>query len=228
MRRIVLAFLVSLALVGATGETYAQQPPEFRLGFKALADQIPDVVGQPLENEHYGPNGDSLQQTTKGLMVWRKADNWTAFTNGSRTWINGPHGVQERGNDERFAWEADPQRDLTLARDRLRSVITSTLGRWLTRLDKITVAEDVIQIEWEDDHYSVDNLQRSEWAVVSAVAKWIVENTKLRPNIVVGTYSTAAQAAASNTPGSMLFPIANQEIGLSDWLAQAKHSVRGR
>ena len=46
------------------------------------------------------------QQTTTGLIVWRKADNWTAFTNGSRTWINGPAGVQDRANDEGFPWEA--------------------------------------------------------------------------------------------------------------------------
>ena len=80
---------------------------QFRLGFKALADQIPDIVGQPLETEHYGPNGDSIQRTTTGLMAWRKADNWTAFTNGATTWINGPNGVQSRPNDQRFPWEAD-------------------------------------------------------------------------------------------------------------------------
>ncbi len=81
-------------------------PPAFKLGFATLATLIPDVVGQPVENEHHNPvNGDSLQQTTKGLMVWRKADNWTAFTNGSRTWVNGPFGVMERGNNERFDWE---------------------------------------------------------------------------------------------------------------------------
>ncbi len=77
----------------------------FKLGFKALADQIPDVVGQPLEEEHWGPNGDSLQQTTRGLMVWRKADNWTAFTDGSTTWVNGPSGIQARSNGESFSWE---------------------------------------------------------------------------------------------------------------------------
>jgi len=84
----------------------AQTAPEFKLGFKALADQVPSVVGQPIEEEHYGPNGDSLQQTTTGLMVWRKADNFPCFTNGSRSWINGPFGVQERANDERFEWES--------------------------------------------------------------------------------------------------------------------------
>ncbi len=78
----------------------------YRLGFKALADRISNVVGQPLEEEHHGANGDSLQQTTGGLMVWRKADNWTAFTDGATTWVNGPNGVQTRPNSLRFQWEA--------------------------------------------------------------------------------------------------------------------------
>ena len=51
--------------------------------------------------------GDSVQQTTGGLLVWRKADNWTAFTDGYRTWINGPNGLQQRLNTQRFEWEAD-------------------------------------------------------------------------------------------------------------------------
>src|SRR5262245_45579839 len=64
---------------------------EFKLGFKLLRDQIPPTVGDCLVNEHYNPvNGDSLQETTRGLMVWRKIDNFTAFTDGYRTWVNGP------------------------------------------------------------------------------------------------------------------------------------------
>lgn len=78
----------------------------FQLGFRTLADQIPSLVGDPLEDEHWGVNGDSLQRTARGLMVWRKADNWTAFTDGTRTWVNGPFGVQTRPNEERFEWEA--------------------------------------------------------------------------------------------------------------------------
>ena len=81
-------------------------PPTFKLGFATLAAMIPNIVGQPLENEHFNvANGDSLQQTTTGLMVWRKADNWTAFTNGYMTWINGPYGLQSRLNTARFPWE---------------------------------------------------------------------------------------------------------------------------
>ena len=84
---------------------------KFVLGFatlKALIDEAegPDKVGQCLENEHFNPeNGDALQQTTGGLLVWRKADNWTAFTDGYRTWINGPYGLQVRLNTEHFDWE---------------------------------------------------------------------------------------------------------------------------
>lgn len=80
---------------------------EFLYGFAALAEMIPDIVGQPLEDEHYSGEGNSLQATTGGLLVWRKADNWTAFTDGERTWINGPEGLQIRLNTERFEWEAD-------------------------------------------------------------------------------------------------------------------------
>ncbi len=83
----------------------AQPQPTFNLGFKTVADQIPDIVGQPLLSEHYGAKGDSLQQTFKGLLVWRKADNCTAFTNGYITWINGLYGIQSRLNTDRFDWE---------------------------------------------------------------------------------------------------------------------------
>ena len=46
-----------------------------------------------------------MQQTANGLLVWRKADNFTAFTDGYRSWIAGPYGVQARLNSERFFWE---------------------------------------------------------------------------------------------------------------------------
>jgi Protein of unknown function (DUF4232)/Galactose oxidase, central domain len=82
----------------------------FVFGFATLHDLIPEIVGQCLEDEQHNPtNGDGLQATTLGLLVWRKADNFTAFTDGFRTWINGPSGVQERLNSQRFTWEENPQ-----------------------------------------------------------------------------------------------------------------------
>ncbi|MGH2457546.1 MAG: Kelch repeat-containing protein [Chloroflexota bacterium] len=81
----------------------------FALGFKALDAEIPAVVGNCLENEQHNPtNGDALQPTTGGLLVWRKTDNFTAFTDGYHTWVNGPLGLQERLNTERFRWEPNP------------------------------------------------------------------------------------------------------------------------
>ena len=78
---------------------------EFRFGFKALRDQIPGVVGECIENERTEANGDTTQRTTNGQLTWRKADNVTAFTDGNRTWLVGPEGLQDRLNSERFAWE---------------------------------------------------------------------------------------------------------------------------
>ncbi len=82
-------------------------PCEFRLGFKALRDAIPTKIGDCLEDEWHDPaNGDGRQRSTGGELVWRKADNHVAFTDGHRTWVNGPNGIQNRLNSERFAWES--------------------------------------------------------------------------------------------------------------------------
>jgi len=83
----------------------------FHLGFESLHELMPAVVGECLGDEQHNPeNGDGLQQTTTGLLVWRKADNWTAFTDGSTTWINGPLGLVRRPNTgPAFPWEAVAQ-----------------------------------------------------------------------------------------------------------------------
>lgn len=100
--------LAVLLFLFFAGHASASSHCEFRLGFKFLRDLIGhDIVGECLENEHYNHIGDSNQHTTGGLMAWRKADNWTAFTDGYRTWVNGPYGLVQRLNTERFEWEAD-------------------------------------------------------------------------------------------------------------------------
>lgn len=87
--------------------TYAQAaaPCQFVLGFKTLHDMDPGDIGDCLDNQAFAANGDAQQHTTKGLMAWRKVDNWTAFTNGYMTWINGPDGLVSRLNVQRFRWE---------------------------------------------------------------------------------------------------------------------------
>ena len=116
MKRLVALLGFALFLLLPTSVAAAEC--QFVLGFNTLRDIVGhDIVGECLEDEHYEVNGDSLQQTTGGLLVWRKADNWTAFTDGYRTWINGPNGLQERLNTQRFAWEGD--------RSPVTSIVTS-------------------------------------------------------------------------------------------------------
>ena len=108
MGRLIAGILLGVTLTILAGTPIRAADCEFRLGFKTLRDLIGhDIVGECLENEHYNAIGDSNQQTTGGLMAWRKTDNWTAFTDGYRTWINGPNGLVQRLNTERFPWEAD-------------------------------------------------------------------------------------------------------------------------
>ncbi|MDE2816196.1 MAG: hypothetical protein OXM03_13245 [Chloroflexota bacterium] len=108
MKHLSAILLALFLLLFAPSIASASADCEFRLGFKTLRDLIGhDIVGECLENEHYNALGDSNQRTTGGLMAWRKADNWTAFTDGFRTWINGPNGLVMRLNTERFEWEAD-------------------------------------------------------------------------------------------------------------------------
>ncbi len=107
----VLVVLMVSALVPTTSdaEPLTAANCRFVLGFKTLHDAIPETVGDCKVNEHYNiANGDALQETTGGLLVWRKADNFTAFTDGYRTWVNGPYGVQQRLNTERLEWEGNP------------------------------------------------------------------------------------------------------------------------
>lgn len=105
--------IAALVLVGltwlATGPPAQAQGCRYVLGFEAIYTQAPDVVGPCKTNEQYDPNGNAQQQTANGMMEWRKADNFTAFTDGYRSWVNGPCGLEMRLNSERFAWEANPE-----------------------------------------------------------------------------------------------------------------------
>jgi len=108
------------AVVASADASYTASPPgtqhdeaatsgcQFTLGFKTMHDMVPAVVGDCVDNAAFAANGDSQQHTTRGLLAWRKSDNWTAFTDGSSTWINGPGGIATRPNTERFPWEANP------------------------------------------------------------------------------------------------------------------------
>jgi len=101
----------------------AELPPElpapdddcqFPHAFTVLRDLVgPEIVGACMDDQTFAANGDAEQRTTNGLLVWRRIDNWVAFTDGHRTWVSGPYGLEVRLNNERFPWETTavlPQR----------------------------------------------------------------------------------------------------------------------
>jgi hypothetical protein len=102
----------AVMIVTPRGAVAALQPPpaacQFVLGLADLRARIPAQVGQCLEGQQTNvAKGDAYQRTSGWMRVWRKADNWTAFTDGFRTWLNGPRGPQQRLNTERYSWEGD-------------------------------------------------------------------------------------------------------------------------
>ena len=96
-----------MMLAYAPPASYAQGC-EYKLGFADIYNQIPQIVGPCVTNEMYDAQGNSNQMTANGMMQWRKADNFTAFTDGYRSWVNGPCGLEMRLNSQRFPWEANP------------------------------------------------------------------------------------------------------------------------
>ena len=108
---VLIPSLIVAWIISATVPTSAQAAScEFVAGFRMLHDLIPNIVGNCLDNEHYTAAGDGVQDTTGptghgGLLVWQKASNLTSFTDGYRTWILGPNGLEVRLNTQRFPWE---------------------------------------------------------------------------------------------------------------------------
>ncbi|HYN88412.1 MAG TPA: hypothetical protein VER55_07770 [Ardenticatenaceae bacterium] len=119
----IVPLVAALAVVLGSGSLASAQGTttpscQFVFGFAALADAVAraegaERVGQCLENEIHTPNGDGFQRTTRGLLIWRKATNWTGFTDGQNTLLNGPAGLEQRPNSERLPWEGPPVRAAT-------------------------------------------------------------------------------------------------------------------
>jgi hypothetical protein len=104
----VLAVAAALLAGFAPGAHAQVAPCRFQLGFADLARLLgPERAGVCREDQRVNPNGDGEQATSTGMLVWRKADNWTAFTDGYRTWLNGPNGLEDRLNTQRLPWEPD-------------------------------------------------------------------------------------------------------------------------
>jgi hypothetical protein len=74
------------------------QSPQFALGALDLRRQIGEAIGVPLECEHAGSAaGETLQQTTTGLVDYQAGTNTVTFTDGWHHWALTPQGM--------VAWE---------------------------------------------------------------------------------------------------------------------------
>ena len=82
----------------------------FQGGFALLVQALgPEVAGACLEDERINPaDGNAEQRTTRGLLVWRRADNAATFTNGATTWHACPGGLEQRPSNEAFRCGTPP------------------------------------------------------------------------------------------------------------------------
>ena len=92
--------------IGSESPLASQQGPfRFALGFLAMSNALPAVIGSPVENERGVRAGISMQRTTKGLLVWVEASRsprraelltFTEWSSGKRyEWNGGTGAVQE-------------------------------------------------------------------------------------------------------------------------------------
>src|SRR5437870_2206097 len=109
LKRLLATGAAALMLLPGATPHVAADGCQYILGFKTLHDLDAADVADCTDNQVFAANGDAQQHSPKGLLAWRKADNWTAFTNGYQTWVNGPNGLQSRLNTQRFSFEANPE-----------------------------------------------------------------------------------------------------------------------
>ena len=109
-RSLLLALALSAAALGGALPVSAQssagfcgvgQAPHFAFGLAALKGVLGDVMGDPLECEHPNSgNGDTLQQTTTGLAMYRQSTNSPEFTDGWNHWALAADGLLAWAGDE--------------------------------------------------------------------------------------------------------------------------------
>ncbi|MBV8718103.1 MAG: hypothetical protein JOZ65_23800 [Chloroflexi bacterium] len=86
---VLAASLVASSSASAQAASFcdAGQAPAFEFGFADLKYALGYIMGDPLECEHpNSANGDTLQQTTTGLAIYRQATNTPEFTDGWNHW----------------------------------------------------------------------------------------------------------------------------------------------
>ncbi|MDE3075720.1 MAG: hypothetical protein KGJ86_09835, partial [Chloroflexota bacterium] len=227
-----LAFLVVL---GIPVQPALASGCRFLLGFQELHSLDPSDVGDCTGDQSYIANGDAQQSTTKGLLVWRKADNWTAFTDGYHTWINGPQGLQERLNSQRFPWENPSLNEMEqdflrqLNNDRQSNGLAPlALNQRLVELAEAR-ARDQLQLGGPLSHYdgaghlmlrtiltknnipfasAGENLAENNygpWQTVTVANDGLMKSPTHRANILNPSFNSVGVAVVGPTPGGRYY-----------------------
>lgn len=83
--------------------------PHFSLGFADLKGALGGTMGDPVECEHpNSANGDTLQQTSTGLAMYRQSTNTSEFTDGWNHWALEPAGIVAWSGGTEFGPVAAP------------------------------------------------------------------------------------------------------------------------
>jgi hypothetical protein len=131
--RRVLGLIAILGLLAIPGVAQASAAPcRVAATFGGLQQLVPSI-GQCLGDSARAGNGDVVQPTSGGLLVFRQSTATPAFTDGYHTWVIGPQGLQERLNSRRFSWEAPASMGLALGVARapaspVLKVLSTTIG----------------------------------------------------------------------------------------------------
>lgn len=70
------------------------QAPHFQYGFAFLKQQLGEIMGEPLQCEHYDAKGNAFQQTTTGQAIYQKETNRLTFSGGHHVWTWTPDGLK--------------------------------------------------------------------------------------------------------------------------------------
>ena len=112
MKRVLaLAAAAGLTILMSAAPVAAQTAPPaggcaFQNGFATIDSMVPAIVGSCLANAHSAnATGDTMQETSNGLLTWTKATDVTEFTDGHSTWVLSGYGLILRDAGTAYSWE---------------------------------------------------------------------------------------------------------------------------
>lgn len=132
--RRLLGALAAIPLLLVATPAYAAAGPnpgcQFQYGFATMVSLIPNVVGSCINDQQVSnPLGDTMQETTNGLLTWTRATNVVEFTTGSKTWVYSGYGLVLRDGSTSYSWEGATSLVAGIAIDKDGHAIDPLTGR---------------------------------------------------------------------------------------------------